>query len=181
MKLTLDFHSTLFFQARQASMSTYWNWTRLSVGFHFITRPKMGDKGIYRLIFRWHFLKPSRISLTDKQWFLESLHFLLFFCPKQEMLETFFLHLSIPYWMIQGILSLPGIEGYEWVPARFARFYQNICFYLTDGQLNSGITGIQLYAKSGRTGIQLYAKLCSVFPGWSSQIISHIVTFKREK
>ncbi len=27
--------------------------------------------------------------------------------------------------MSQGILSIPGIASYEWVPARLARFYQN--------------------------------------------------------
>jgi hypothetical protein len=26
---------------------------------------------------------------------------------------------------MQGILSVPGIEGYEWVPDRLAHFYLN--------------------------------------------------------
>jgi hypothetical protein len=45
----------------------------------------------------------------------------------------------------QGILSVPGIAGYEWVPARLACFYQNkiLFFYFTNGQLKTGKTGTQ--------------------------------------
>jgi len=42
----------------------------------------------------------------------------------------------------QGILSVPGIAGYKWVPARIGHFYKDkIFFYNTNGQLKTGKMG----------------------------------------
>ncbi len=49
---------------------------------------------------------------------------------------------------MQGILSVLGIAGFEWVPARLAHFYQTkYCFYWTNGWSKTGKTGTQLYAE----------------------------------
>ncbi len=46
-------------------------------------------------------------------------------------------------WSKQGILSVLGIAGYEWVPARIGRFYKYKIFFFhnTNGQLKTGKTG----------------------------------------
>jgi len=37
--------------------------------------------------------------------------------------------MSVADWSDQGILSVPGIAGYEWVPARIGHFYKNKIFF----------------------------------------------------
>ncbi len=36
---------------------------------------------------------------------------------------------SLPKGRIREYLSLPGIAGYEWVPARIGRFYKDKIFF----------------------------------------------------
>ncbi len=45
------------------------------------------------------------------------------------------------YGFFQGILSVPGIAGYEWVPARIGPFYKEIFFHNTNVRLKTWKTG----------------------------------------
>ncbi len=48
----------------------------------------------------------------------------------------------------QGIFSVPGIVGYEWVPARLACIYQNKILFLFNQQpIKNRKTGTKLYAE----------------------------------
>jgi len=68
-----------------------------------------------------------------------------------------------------GMLIVPGIAGYEWVPARICRFFQNkIFFHYTNGQLKTGEkTGTHLSADTSPVH-------CSLSKG-SSKKKSHVL------
>jgi len=56
-------------------------------------------------------------------------------------------HVGMSNYPIQGILSVPGIAGYEWVPARIGCFINTkYFFHNTNGQLKAGKAGTHLSA-----------------------------------
>jgi len=67
--------------------------------------------------------------------------------------------------LCQGILSVPGIAGYEWVPARIGRFYKDKIFFFpnTNGQFKTGKMGAHLSADTSPVQCYLAALLCSVW------------------
>ncbi len=58
--------------------------------------------------------------------------------------------------MSQGILSVPGIAGYKWVPARIGRFINTIFFHNSNGQLKTGKTGTHSSADTSPVQCSLF-------------------------
>ncbi len=56
----------------------------------------------------------------------------------------------------QGILSVPGIAGYEWVPARIGRFYKDKIFFFIIPTANKNMKNMYLFLSRHFP--------CSVFP-----------------
>ncbi len=78
--------------------------------------------------------------------------------------------LEIQSWNSQGILYVPGIAGYKWVPARIGRFFNTkYCLYFTNGQLK---TGTQSYAEPSRASIPWNSRLCFLCPDEKSSLLS---------
>ncbi len=70
---------------------------------------------------------------------------------------------------MQGILSLPGITGYEWVPAGLALFYQN------QRPIKTGKTGTQLYAEPS----PVQCSLICVTWGFLNELVWTTCSFKK--
>ncbi len=67
-------------------------------------------------------------------------------------------HLHV--WFLQGILSVPGIAGYKWVPARIGRFYKfEIFFSFDQWPVKTGKTGTHLSADTSPVQCSLVSKV----------------------